>query len=523
MPVSPIEMRWRIFLRRSVKRLLLILLGVILVRAIMMWFSTTPDHARPDLYISASDDFRILSNLEGRRVPHYNSENLCPMDIREGLSRVIGPLSLPTQPHPGGSHETVDCPVKVSPPSERTTSPMPFFQDVGDTGVYVISAFLDVRIEVEHFVIVMALVPYKDFPLFCRFYDDNRNVFSASVPVRFKSVISWTPAWKACVWQEYLLRCPVPPQITGKVHAVSIIATPCGRPTNYMLVTTSGLRVPKPPEVATYGVCLPVLHAYNDEHIGLLVQFMEVSRKIGINVVYAYDLIGVSHNFERFLAYYVKIGFLKLVPWPIPEDVVSVFQFAGELVVNDCAYRHMDDIDYLFVTHLEELLVPLVHKTVPQAMAKLEAYYEKELCPGFSITRLETCQTKVPKSDPDHFVFPIERTEESRGVESFTRTIIKPKRVSVVDEHYIYKPFGKYLQHCGYDTVKRRNQAIVDHHLRVLVFTGENEVSCHGTAKGMDLGFQLILDDLPSMRHVSDEMAIINTAGNNKPSPVPGK
>ena len=355
---------------------------------------------------------------------------------------------------------------------------LPVFQQLGTSSIYLISAFLDVRIVYKSMVKIMALVPFSPPQLFCRFIDQNGQVFPSSSLVKPVPVLAMKIVKERCVWQEYILHCPLP-EHAGGTTGVAVVATPCGDPANYIGLATVGAPPGSTQRNSTFGMCLSTLINYDDTHIGHLVQYLEINRIMGANYIYIYDIMGVSENFQRVLGYYQSEGLVRLIQWPIPEEVTSVFNLAQEMMVNDCVYRLMGKVNYVIITDLNELFLPLKYESWSHVMNNIESYFTAEgtNCPSFSFSRFVACSPKTdtpkPIRDPllSRFMFPMDDLSIV-GQKHFTRTIVKPLLADVIDVHYLYATILEdNVINCGYNAQDGTSHEFLD---RLAIFLHYN-------------------------------------------------
>ena len=260
----------------------------------------------------------------------------------------------------------------------------PLFQPIDVTRGYIISGFLDNRDHRHKVIKAFVLLPFRTTKmLFCHIVCAGRVYL---ITGRLQFMQYYTPAHKNCVWQQYILHCPLSTPCDGVSLDMSVTSSECVLPTNLLKVhTRKPLQVPR----KKIGVCLNTIFDLQSKDAGRLIQFVEITRMFGADVIYLYGVENVSSAIENILYYYVNNDVIQRHSWKIPEEISSVFYFAQVLQNNDCIYRHMDEVEYLLFIDLDELLLPLQHNNWRHLVDTLESTNASREA-GFSFSRVNT-------------------------------------------------------------------------------------------------------------------------------------
>ena len=107
------------------------------------------------------------------------------------------------------------------------------------------------------------------------------------------------------------------------------------------------------------GVCpSPV---YNEDKQDI-VEFIEMNKALGVNLVTLYLMPGLNKSMIQFLRErYSKDGTLEMFQWREMYMNKIVHYNAQLLATQDCMYRNMYRVEYLIITDLDELIIPLKH------------------------------------------------------------------------------------------------------------------------------------------------------------------
>ena len=339
----------------------------------------------------------------------------------------------------------------------------PLFQPIDVTRGYIISGFLDNRDHRHKVIKAFVLLPFRTTKmLFCHIVCAGRVYL---ITGRLQFIQYYTPAHNNCVWQQYILHCPLSKSCDGVSLDMSVTSSECVLPTNLLKVhTRKPLQVPR----KKIGVCLNTIFDLQSKDAGRLIQFVEITRMFGADVIYLYGVENVSSAIENILYYYVNNDVIQRHSWKIPEEISSVFYFAQVLQNNDCIYRHMDEVEYLLFIDLDELLLPLQHNNWRHLVDTLESTNASREA-GFSFSRVNTLhdgslRSKGVKSINNRYNFSYLDPggwTNIHGRHSGGKMIVRPRRTLYVSVHSQDGSVKNFLANVHVDT-----QSAVIFHLR---------------------------------------------------------
>ncbi|XP_031429802.1 uncharacterized protein LOC116221867 isoform X2 [Clupea harengus] len=137
-----------------------------------------------------------------------------------------------------------------------------------------------------------------------------------------------------------------------------------------------------------FTVCISVMYDYTN--VMQLVQTLEMFRLLGAQHVAIYKS-SCNAATQRVLDYYVQAGFVEIIPWPITEYInmsrgwqhsVSpgdLHYFGQIAALNDCVYRFMYQTQYVVLSDLDEIIVPLTVDTWTELLPLLEQRYGRHV------------------------------------------------------------------------------------------------------------------------------------------------
>uniref|UniRef100_A0A8C5Q0W9 Glycosyltransferase family 92 protein n=1 Tax=Leptobrachium leishanense TaxID=445787 RepID=A0A8C5Q0W9_9ANUR len=242
---------------------------------------------------------------------------------------------------------------------------------VKNTRTYAIGAYLDVR---SRRVVRIIGITYRheQAPLFCEYCFDGNETVPAEVEVhRDHFSFPYGTVDLLCKLRDHQT-----PQYVC-VHEGKNLQNTFLKVHN----TEQGDNPPSPFEY-DFLVCTSALYgSYNN--ILQFVQAMEMYRILGVQKVVIY-YTNSSSEFKKVLAHYIEQKFLDLVPWPITsflnvssgwlylKDPGDLHYYGQTTALNDCIYRYMYKSRYIALHDLDELILPITHKNLPELVEHLQ-------------------------------------------------------------------------------------------------------------------------------------------------------
>ena len=153
------------------------------------------------------------------------------------------------------------------------------------------------------------------------------------------------------MWVSHFIVCPLPRGAEGVPTHVSVTSSPCGKPSNQLLVL--GRERPSEPKM-DFAVCISAL--YNKfRNWSMVAEVFELQKILGADMITIYDY-SASPAVHKVLDSFVADGSAEVVKWPYPEIKSNVFCQRGAL--NDCLYRNMYRARYVSIVDLDEIQIP---------------------------------------------------------------------------------------------------------------------------------------------------------------------
>ncbi|XP_062408958.1 uncharacterized protein si:zfos-464b6.2 isoform X2 [Sardina pilchardus] len=130
-----------------------------------------------------------------------------------------------------------------------------------------------------------------------------------------------------------------------------------------------------------FTVCISVMYDYTN--VLQLVQTLEMFRLLGAQHVAIYKS-SCNTATQRVLDYYIKEGFVEIIPWPItqyinvsrgwqPSVSPGELHYFGQIAaLNDCVYRFMYQTRYVVLQDLDEVIVPVKVNSWTELLPVLE-------------------------------------------------------------------------------------------------------------------------------------------------------
>lgn len=133
-----------------------------------------------------------------------------------------------------------------------------------------------------------------------------------------------------------------------------------------------------------FTVCISVMYDYTN--VLQLVQTLEMFKLLGAQHVAIYKS-SCNADTQRVLDYYVKAGFVEIIPWPITQYIQvsrgwqptvspgDLHYFGQIAALNDCVYRFMYKTQYVVLQDLDEVIVPVIVDSWTELLPRLEEKY----------------------------------------------------------------------------------------------------------------------------------------------------
>ncbi|CAM4576124.1 unnamed protein product [Leuciscus chuanchicus] len=178
----------------------------------------------------------------------------------------------------------------------------------------------------------------------------------------------------------------------------------------------------------SFTVCISVMYDY--KNVLGLVQAMEMFRLLGAQRVVIYKT-SCDSDTQKVLDYYVKRGFVEIIPWTIKKHInvssgwrkalsPGQLHYYGQIpALNDCVYRYMYQSRYVALHDMDELILPLKVKNWMDLLPELEkehgtnvgfefennifpctakADYEQQKWKNVQGTNILKCTERIPNS-----------------------------------------------------------------------------------------------------------------------------
>ena len=346
-----------------------------------------------------------------------------------GVSACILIWSLPLyNPHYGSSKYSrfVNPWVEVSP----------------ETRVYIFSAYLDERN--GETVVAIGMEPRKGHPvLHCLLGDGKGHTMCLEQPVVERQI------FRHCdkEYCQYLYMCNLSASMFTPEFVSFSQSTICLQPSPWIPVTLQMVKKSNPTK--SFGIFFgtPV---YKTESLQFIVETIEMKRILGAEKLTIY-IHNASLEAWNILEDYSREGVVEVLNFTLPINVTLVYNYATLILLNDCAYRNMYQVKYLFFNDLDEVVVPLKHQNWYQMMENID----KESIGSFVFWHV-LLQKDVRVASSSHPL--CNSTGKAEGVPRIisyvkrstvfpirrTKFIIKPTKFEIVSQHYPYKLLKGY-------------------------------------------------------------------------------
>ncbi|XP_071117664.1 beta-1,4-galactosyltransferase galt-1-like [Haliotis cracherodii] len=216
--------------------------------------------------------------------------------------------------------------------------------DDDNNDVYAFSAHYDAS---DAVVRVVALTPtFHSVPLFCRFESKGQTLLSIEEGIEVKMKDHHGKSYTAAV-----ILCKV--NKGGHPARLAVLQDKIQTPTKYMKVN-----YPKK-EHHAFSVCVtPFSPTYGDAYE--LVQNTELGIILGAEH-FTFYVQSASGPVPTYLDRYQERGLAEVLPWTPPVD--DVHGYAQIAAIQDCLFRNKATSDYILFQDINEVFMPLKHKS----------------------------------------------------------------------------------------------------------------------------------------------------------------
>ena len=344
-------------------------------------------------------------------------------------------------------------------------------------------------------VIVMGYVNLKAPPanLYClfKYSDDSRSCSKHPATERHVSAC-WQPNHNALPFHficelEQLQDIPVTVQLSTSAD--------CGQKqiTSELPVRNRILHPGNPPK--KFGICIggPLVKESGKNLLKEIIEFVEMSKLMGAEIIVFYA--NESQAGPEVLQYIWKNypDFVRTIGWR-KFEVWKPFHYYGQmLIISDCFYRLMFEVEYIAMIDLDEMIIPAKHSNWPDLIDSLDTsesiasyYFQNRFFIGNKGSKkepvLDNCyNTPVPK-----YFTKTNRIECQPGYDYRPKLISRPKYVFEPSIHWIC---SKVKDHGG-DVMVKPETAILGHYRNVI------PTDCAGKPSHVDEGAKRFMDQL---------------------------
>lgn len=403
-------------------------------------------------------DIDLGSNVFEEDIPHYIKYQRKPHNKKRDYERDI----------PSLQSDQYDEYLALNDTETRR----PFeFRNIPDTEVYVISAFLDVRLSEQHKVKIIAIAPKDTYQLWCHF---------GSIIVEADIDVNNAAEQLNCHWKPTFIICPLPYlEFTPSVVFLTKENKRSGsKPGLWVQLLERGRDSRDVPN--TVGLCIKTMFNFNKIDIREnIIEYMESQRLLGVNKMYVYGVKGSMKSLESLLNYYQNKGFLEVIPWDFPKGIYIETRNGKDILKNnpslydkymlengpnphcvvrydqisayrDCLYRHMDTHKYLAFMDLDELIVPIIQIPLPIMLDSVNKIFKYQYASIF-FRYAQFCN--APTNANSKFgLMNMQRTRRLRQVRASYngKSISIARLVDDIDVHLVKKTIYKDVKNYRY-------------------------------------------------------------------------
>lgn len=180
------------------------------------------------------------------------------------------------------------------------------------------------------------------------------------------------------------------------------------------------------------------------------VEWIEWHRKVGVEKFYIYDNLS-SDNTKEILKPYIDSGLVEYTYWEGRKQQLPIY--------DDCLERHRFDARWIAVIDLDEFIVPVQDKSIPDFLKRFEEYPAVEinwLCYGSG-----GAKEKKPGLVMDRFK---KHAVSNHKLNTHVKSIVNPRRVfSFIGAHEAARISGKAADSHG-DPIRKNFRERVPQH-----------------------------------------------------------
>ncbi|KAI7802389.1 uncharacterized protein si:zfos-464b6.2 isoform X2 [Triplophysa rosa] len=226
-----------------------------------------------------------------------------------------------------------------------------------------------------------------------------------------------------------------------------------------------------------FTVCISVMFDYNK--VLDLIEAMEMFTLLGVQKVVIYKTSCDSAT-QKVLDYYVKSGFLELIPWTVEKHIkVSMgwqkeispgeLHYHGQIpALNDCVFRYMYQSRYVALQDIDELILPLNVRTWTELLPELEKMhgndvgfeFENNVFPFTAETQNKYEQDAWKNVPGTNILKYVDRIPNDPYRFNNIKVIVNPRLVLEATVHGLLKTVN------GHNTVRVRNDIARMYHLK---------------------------------------------------------
>ncbi|ROL52922.1 Beta-1,4-galactosyltransferase galt-1 [Anabarilius grahami] len=245
---------------------------------------------------------------------------------------------------------------------------------VGNLNTYVIGSYMDYRFGEKQIRTIAIVLRKEQVKYSCVMCCEGRNVTSPAEYTIHSDHFGFEYG-TATITCHINSPCLIPTHVAITAREISESIT------SFLPVTNRDVPAVFPYE---FTICISVMYDYNN--VLNLVESMEMFRLLGAQRVAIYKT-NCDSDTQKVLDYYVKRGFVEIIPWTIKEHIKvssgwrkdlssGQLHYYGQIpALNDCIYRYMYQSHYVALHDLDELILPLKAKTWTELLPELEKMY----------------------------------------------------------------------------------------------------------------------------------------------------
>ena len=209
-------------------------------------------------------------------------------------------------------------------------------------------------------------------------------------------------------------------------------------------------------------------------------EWIEWHRALGVEKFYIYDNES-SDNTEELLAPYIESGLVDYVFWPGRKRQLAAY--------DDCFERHRFDARWIAVIDLDEFIVPMKDRTIPELLKRFENFAALEI--NWLVYGSGGAQKRVPGTIMERFK---RHSVSNHILNRQVKSIVDPRRIfSFIGCHEAARisdraatPDGKPVKQCFRDRTPQHDVVRINHYA-VKSYEEFLEKRARGRARKLDL------------------------------------